>query len=182
LVPDPPGHAKPGYALENKSPAERSAGAGQGCALGPLRPRAPFIGTQAGPLPAGLTGGSRAGRQRRLPQASNLDLLDSAHLRSVTSKEHKKRQLFLLAPPSGSRKQEGLREIRQRYVGAKRTSGGRWIGGNFNGNACMMLVSHAPLCWELVLDRDRDGSHFGAIVRVPQMQLTAHPNMPAENR
>ena len=44
----------------------------------------------------------------------------------------------------------------------------------------MMLVSHAPLCWELVLDRDLDGSHFGTIVRV-QMQLI-HPNMPAENR
>jgi hypothetical protein len=66
-VPDPPGHAKPGCALENKSPAGRNAGAGQGCALAPLRPRAPFIGTQAGPLPAGLAGGSRAGRQRRLP-------------------------------------------------------------------------------------------------------------------
>ena len=48
------------------------------------------------------------------------------------------------------------------------------------GSACMVLVSHAPLCWELVLDRDRDGSHFGTIVRV-QMQLT-RPNMPAENR
>ena len=37
-------------------------------APGPPRPRAAPIGTQAGPLPAGLAGGPHAGRQRRLPQ------------------------------------------------------------------------------------------------------------------
>jgi hypothetical protein len=40
-VPDPPGHAKPGYALENESPAGRSAG---GCQVVGAGPRPPELG------------------------------------------------------------------------------------------------------------------------------------------
>ena len=40
----------------------------------PPRPRAPFIGTQGGPLPAGLAGGPPAGRLRRLPRASKSEI------------------------------------------------------------------------------------------------------------
>ena len=40
-VPDPPGHAKPGYALENESPARRSAG---GCQVVGAGPRPPGLG------------------------------------------------------------------------------------------------------------------------------------------
>jgi hypothetical protein len=37
-TPDPPGHAKPGYALENESPAGRSAGGSQVVGAGPRPP------------------------------------------------------------------------------------------------------------------------------------------------
>ena len=40
-VPDPPGHAKPGCALENESPARRSAG---GCQVVGAGPRPPGLG------------------------------------------------------------------------------------------------------------------------------------------
>ena len=40
-VPDPPGHVKPGYALENESPARRSAG---GCQVVGAGPRLPELG------------------------------------------------------------------------------------------------------------------------------------------
>jgi hypothetical protein len=40
-VPDPPGHARPGYALENESPAARGAG---GCQVVGAGPRPPELG------------------------------------------------------------------------------------------------------------------------------------------
>jgi hypothetical protein len=73
-----------------------------------------------------------------------------------------------------------LTKIRRRPVGAKKTSSGSWIGETFNGNAHMMLVSHAPLCWELVLQLCEWVPNFGTIVYV-RMHLY-HPYMPAENR
>jgi hypothetical protein len=45
-VPDPPGHAKPGYALENESPAERSAGGSQVVGAGPRPPELGRNGAQ----------------------------------------------------------------------------------------------------------------------------------------
>jgi hypothetical protein len=47
-VPDPPGHAKPGCALENESPAGRSAG---GCQVVGAGPRLPELGRNCGPKP-----------------------------------------------------------------------------------------------------------------------------------
>jgi hypothetical protein len=54
-VPDPPGHAKPGYALENESPAGRSAG---GCQVvgAPPPPRRSWVATGPKPKPGGLLG------------------------------------------------------------------------------------------------------------------------------
>ena len=94
-VPDPPGHTKPDYALENESPVGRGAGAGQGCAPPPPWPRAPFIGTQAGPLPAGLAGGSHAGRLRRFPRASKSEIQPRHNLHSRQPPEVNRGGLWL---------------------------------------------------------------------------------------
>jgi hypothetical protein len=54
-------------------------------ARGPLRPRTPFIGTQAGPLLAGLDEGPLAGRLRHLPLASKSEIQPRHNLHSRLS-------------------------------------------------------------------------------------------------
>jgi hypothetical protein len=87
----------------------RGAGAGQGCAPPPPRPRAPFIGTQGGPLPAGSAGGPHAGRLRRLPRASKSEIQPRHNLHSRQPLEGKQRRMMVLPHPSGSQRRRDNR-------------------------------------------------------------------------
>ena len=89
----------------------RGAGAGQGCAPPPPRPRAPFIGTQAGPLPAGLAGGSHAGRQRRLPLASKSEIQPRHNLHSRQPPEGKQRRIMVRSSLLGTQRRQGGRVL-----------------------------------------------------------------------
>ena len=100
-------HNSPG----NQATRRRVAGAGQGCAMYPLRARAPFIGTQAGPLPAGLAGGSHAGRQRRLPLASKSEIQPRHNLHSRQPPEGKQRRIVVRCPLLGTQRRQGGRVL-----------------------------------------------------------------------
>jgi hypothetical protein len=63
-VPDPPGHARPGYALENESPAARGAG---GCQVVGAGPRPPELGRNW--AQTGARGGCGGGRRGGQPMA-----------------------------------------------------------------------------------------------------------------
>ena len=83
-VPDPPGHAKPGYALENESPAGRSAGGCQVVGAGPRPPGWVAIGPKpkprgAGGAPGPLRGeGGAAASPRLLFKPHNYQGLESS--------------------------------------------------------------------------------------------------------
>ena len=93
-------HNSPGH----RATRRRVVGACQGCAPPPPRPCAPSIGTQAGPLPAGLAGGSHAGRLRRFPRASKSEIQPRHNLHSRQPREGKQRRILVMAPPSGSQR------------------------------------------------------------------------------
>ena len=76
-VPDPPGHAKPGYALENESPAGRSAGGCQVVGAGPRPPGWVAIGPKPKPRGAGGAPGPLRGEGRRPAQGYFLSLIIS---------------------------------------------------------------------------------------------------------